>query len=320
MTAANPLGMGADVFTTSAQQVVDYLNQHTPIGDWSVSRVFEGEQVHVHVHHQDLLNKGMRLPWNDTLCRRMCDGAAHVVPDLTADTDYADHEQAGLVRSYAGFPITDADGSMFGVLCGLGVTALDDIADLDADLVKLMSTLLSNQLRVSRAADRYQRDAELAETLAQTDALTELVNRRGWDSFMRDAERRVNAYGDIVAIAIIDLDDLKPINDADGHAAGDATLKRTAEILTEVASDHDRLARYCGDEFAILSSSVSRTGIDDHFAEFMAALEAEGIAATIGYGYAEPGTELSVTFDQADRAMLDAKEAKRAQRAIQSTA
>ncbi len=46
---------GADAFGAAAQQVVDFLNKHTPLRDWSVSRVAGGEQVHVHVHHENLI-------------------------------------------------------------------------------------------------------------------------------------------------------------------------------------------------------------------------------------------------------------------------
>jgi diguanylate cyclase len=98
---------------------------------------------------------------------------------------------AHAARAYAGFPITDDDGSTFGVLCGVGANPLSSPSVVDEDLIALMSDLLSSQLIMSRALDRDHRSAEVAHALANTDALTGLVNRRGWDLLVADAQQRL---------------------------------------------------------------------------------------------------------------------------------
>jgi diguanylate cyclase len=274
---------GADTFSTSAERVIAYLKAHTPIPEWSVSRVAGGEQVHVHTGDNKMLTLGRRVPWDDTFCIRMSNGADRVVADARTHPDYRDHPDAGAIRAYAGIPITDDDGRTFGTLCGVGTQPLSTPDDVDTDLIELMAELLSSQLHLARVADRARRSADLASALAQTDALTGLVNRRGWDLLVEDADRRISAYGDPVAIAVLDLDGLKSLNDQQGHDAGDDLLRRAGSALAAAAQPSDRVARYGGDEFAILSNNVAVKNLATHFGLFADALAAEGIAASMGH-------------------------------------
>ncbi len=304
---------GADLFSTSAQRIVDYLNAHTPLPDWSVSRVAGGEQVHIHVHHSAFIDVGDRVPWSDTFCRRMTLGAAHVVVDSLEDADYSDLPAAQAVRSYAGFPIADDDGSTFGILCGVGENPLPTRGSVDEDLIALMSELLSSQLVMSRAADRDRRAFEIAEAMANTDALTGLVNRRGWDLLAADAQERVDAFGDLVAVAVIDLDGLKAVNDTSGHDAGDALLRCAAEALRSAAQPMDKVSRYGGDEFAILTNQVPVADLPEYFDRFLEALADHGVAASLGFAATGPGVStLATAFAQADADMYAAKQARRA--------
>ena len=303
---------GADVFSASAQRIVDYLNSHTPISDWSVSRVTGGEQVHLHVHDEGVLSRGRRVPWDDSFCIRMYNGAAQVVPDAHADPDYADHPDACVFRAYVGLPIVDDEGNAFGTLCGVDTRPLSGVDDVDAELLALMRDLLTSQLSMSRIADRERRAAELAEALAHTDALTGLINRRGWDLLVIDADERVAAYGDPVAVGVIDLDGLKLVNDIDGHPAGDELLRAAAAALESAAAPGDRVARYGGDEFAILANNVPLSGLDAHFARFVDALVRQGISASMGCAATHAGVVgVSEAFARADADMYRSKQASR---------
>lgn len=303
---------GAATFAEAAQRVVEYLSRRTPLRDWSVSRVAGGEQVHVHVHHDAFLDTGQRVPWDGTFCRQMTSGAAHVVPDALEDADYAGLPDAGDVRAYVGFPITD-EGSLFGVLCGVGSQPLPDGAEVDAELVELLSGLLSAQVSIARAADRAGRRATIAAALAETDELTGLLNRRGWEAIAADAQQRIDAFGDPVAVAVIDLDGLKAINDAAGHAAGDELLRRAGAALRAAGTPQDRIARYGGDEFTILVNNRAVDDLHEHVAGFARSLAAHGVAASIGHAFTGPGERTVVeAFRLADAAMYDAKRARRA--------
>jgi diguanylate cyclase (GGDEF)-like protein/PAS domain S-box-containing protein len=90
------------------------------------------------------------------------------------------------------------------------------------------------------------------ERLARRDALTGALNRRAWDDELAaglDAARRT---GEPLAIALLDLNGFKQLNDTSGHAAGDSVLRRTVEVWQARLRDGDRLARLGGDEFGVL--------------------------------------------------------------------
>lgn len=305
---------GADHFSSSAQRIVDYLNAHTPMSDWSVSRVAGGEQVHVHVHDEGLLAVGQRVVWEETFCIRMLQGASRFVIDSHDDPDYADHPDAAAIRAYASFPIKDDDGSTFGTLCGVGPEPLASIEAVDTELIELMGELLSSQLAMSRSADRERRAAEIAEALAQRDALTGLTNRRGWDMLVADAQQRVDAYADPVAIAVIDLDGLKVLNDKQGHTAGDELIRRAANALTAVAGSGDRVARYGGDEFAVLSNNVAVTELPAHYGIFLDAMAAHEVQASMGFASTGPGESVVDTFAKADGEMYAHKQTRSVRR------
>ena len=304
---------GAVSFTESAERVVSYLNEHTPLTDWSVSRVTNGEQIHVHVHHDHVLSVGDRVDWNESFCSRMSAGAAHVVRNSKQDPDFSDLEAADHVGSYAGYTIRDDQGELFGVLCGVREAPLAEEETIDEELIRLLSELLSSQLELSRGIDRERRSIAITDALAHTDALTGLLNRRGWDRVLADAQERVDAFGDPVAIAIIDLDGLKAVNDTAGHAAGDRLLAETAAALNSAATRVHRIARIGGDEFAILANGVTTHETDAHFASFQAALAHAGISASLGAAAAVPSiATIHEAVAMADRAMYAQKAAARA--------
>ena len=299
---------GARLFSESARRVVDHLSRHTPMSDWSVSRVVGGEQVHVHVEGNEVVEQGTRVPWEETFCRRMSLGAARIVPDSTRDPDYSDLDAAQAVRAYAGFPLTDDAGDLFGVLCGLGAQPLPHAEAIDADLVSLLGDLLSAQLVSCRELDRERHESLLARAEAHSDALTDLLNRRGWDLVVAEAQERLDAYGDAVSVMMIDLDGLKEVNDREGHLSGDALLVRAAEALRGVAGVDDHVARYGGDEFAVLSDGITGDAAEGHLACFLEALAAAGVAASGGVATA-PATPggLGEALRAADLAMYARK-------------
>ena len=108
------------------------------------------------------------------------------------------------------------------------------------------------------AAERNRADDErqdlLAEVdrLAHTDELTGLPNRRAWDAKLTAALEQAKASAAPLCVAIIDVDNLKEVNDRDGHWAGDELLRSAADGWRAVLRSGDYLARHGGDEFALL--------------------------------------------------------------------
>lgn len=110
--------------------------------------------------------------------------------------------------------------------------------------------------------ESQQLDEELTRVhkLSLTDELTQLPNRRALMQRLDDEVARVQRYGSPLALAIIDLDEFKPINDTFGHNAGDLVLRYFAETALAVLRHHDTVARYGGEEFAVLMPNTELDG------------------------------------------------------------
>lgn len=107
--------------------------------------------------------------------------------------------------------------------------------------------------------DRRGLEAEL-ERLAGVDPLTGIGNRRAFDEAVdRELKRRART-GRPIAIALIDVDHLKQVNDRSGHSAGDLALQFVAQVLQRSARTIDVPARIGGDEFALLLTDTSSEG------------------------------------------------------------
>ena len=312
-----------DTFVASAQRVVDYLNARTPLTDWSVSRVAGEEQVHLHVHGGLLLDVGDRVPWEETFCRRMLGGASPVVDDARFDPGYADLPKAHDIRAYAGVPIVEGDGSLFGTLCGIRADPLQAGEWIDQELIGVFAELLSSQLALVRTSASHHASARVAQALASSDRLTGLMNRRGWDLLVSEAQERIDALGDLAGVLMIDLDDLKTVNDRDGHQAGDTLIVTAADALSSAAVDDDRIARYGGDEFAVYVEREAVSDLDDVARHYAGALAAAGVSASVGCARAtpggKPGTCVERALAEADAAMYAAKLRRRGDAAGRTT-
>ena len=99
--------------------------------------------------------------------------------------------------------------------------------------------------------DRKRMEADL-ERLATTDSLTGTLNRRQITKVANQELERAQRHGHPTSIILLDIDELKEINDQYGHAAGDLAIQHTAKTLLENLRTIDSLGRYGGDEFVIL--------------------------------------------------------------------
>ncbi|MEK8044809.1 GGDEF domain-containing protein [Ideonella margarita] len=164
-----------------------------------------------------------------------------------------------------------------------------------------------------QAASRYA-------ALADTDALTDLANRRAFDQELprRWAHAANNGLG--MAALLIDIDHFKQFNDLHGHAAGDDCLRRVACAMRIAVRDNDHLARIGGEEFAVLLqpatvSSATRLAQRLRAAVVTAGITHNGLAGqplvTISVGFVVTGPPMLLApdalMDAADRALYEAK-------------
>jgi diguanylate cyclase (GGDEF)-like protein len=117
--------------------------------------------------------------------------------------------------------------------------------------------LTIRRLRVQLAEARG-RIGEL-EAQADTDFLLDIPNRRGFERELQRAIAYIKRYHASGALIMLDVDRLKPINDAFGHAAGDQVLKAIVAVLQRQVRSSDVIGRLGGDEFALLMWNLSET-------------------------------------------------------------
>lgn len=172
--------------------------------------------------------------------------------------------------------------------------------------------------RTAAMRDELRRSAEQAAVDARTDPLTGLGNRLAWDEALAAAEHRVDA-GEPYSVITVDIDGLKDINDAYGHAAGDQLLRDCADLIRKHCSESDVAVRLGGDEFAVLVPHIvdQDSTVFAAFSELVNAPRStqHQVAASVGIGTANPGSSLSDAARDADMAMYQNKQARRAFRA-----
>jgi diguanylate cyclase (GGDEF)-like protein len=109
---------------------------------------------------------------------------------------------------------------------------------------------------VSRRLDHLRQELESSNARLKEfsfrDDMTGLYNRRFFELRLEDEVSRYCRFNHSLSVVIIDIDGLKAINEAHGHAAGDDTLRSVATLLVRHSRDIDVIARYGGDEFAVL--------------------------------------------------------------------
>jgi diguanylate cyclase (GGDEF)-like protein len=153
-----------------------------------------------------------------------------------------------------------------------------------------------------------------ADRRSVTDALTGLVNRRGWNERLASADAQCRASGRSASIVAVDLDGLKLVNDSQGHAQGDLLIAAAARCLREAARSGDTVARVGGDELAVLAVDCDRTGSAELAARIARTLAANGIQASLGHATSDPTRPLERTWEAADSAMYEDKQARRQRR------
>jgi diguanylate cyclase (GGDEF)-like protein len=154
--------------------------------------------------------------------------------------------------------------------------------------------------------------ARLADE-ARTDPLTGLLNRRGFDEHAGRELAHVGRGEGSIALAMLDIDHFKQVNDEWGHVAGDRVLVHLARVLESESRDIDVAARLGGEEFAVLMPGSDHAGARAFTERVRAALAAESISGVppvrVSAGViatADP-TDIQAMLEQVDRALYAAK-------------
>jgi diguanylate cyclase len=202
---------------------------------------------------------------------------------------------------------------------------LSDIAQLKAQLLREIATLKEVTATRRHAWEETSRrlhdriltlEQELVTSRAEasTDPLTQIANRR---AFERACQNWLATPSASFVIAVLDVDDLKTLNDAFGHEAGDRALQFVAQTLSRSLRAGDVVARLGGDEFAMLVPHLTLDRAEHRFKTIVGAISDPGHAITarpphvaaVSCGLAEfsAGDTMTTLLKRADAALYDAK-------------
>ncbi|HEV3049066.1 MAG TPA: response regulator, partial [Longimicrobium sp.] len=173
----------------------------------------------------------------------------------------------------------------------------------------------------ARIQNRMER-VRLQRSLAETDALTGVPNRRGSEEVLERFLRLAAGQGEPLAFGVVDLDCFKAVNDRCGHAVGDEVLARVARVLQKRFRAEDVVARWGGEEFVVGMYGMDKADGVQRLAEALEVLREETFTpprgepfhVTFSAGvaeYATDGHDLQSLYRAADAAMYVAKEAGR---------
>ncbi len=187
---------------------------------------------------------------------------------------------------------------------------------LDA-VLRLNEELADTQRELVVARRRLEAREAALKTLAATDALTGLANRRAFLDHLEAAVQRV-ARGHAAALLMLDIDDFKQTNDRWGHPTGDAHLIAVAHAMRASVRGYDVPARFAGDEFAVLLPDADLDHATEVAGRLLAAARTprgadvpDGVRVSIGAIVLRDGEPAEEAVKRVDRALYAAKHAGR---------
>jgi len=170
-----------------------------------------------------------------------------------------------------------------------------------------LAQALADSTAVAMEHVRVLGELKEAAALAETDALTGLPNRRAWDEVLASA---LESGLRQLCVALIDIDHFKTYNDSEGHQAGDDLLRQAATAWRQELRSGDIIARYGGDEFAVLIPECDRSkgqGICERLCKALP----EGRTSSIGIAHWDGIEDADSLVGRADRALYEAKQSGR---------
>ncbi len=178
------------------------------------------------------------------------------------------------------------------------------------------STIRRLKVQLAEAQARI----EALQASAETDFLLDILNRRGFERELHRSIAYIKRYHASGALILLDVDRLKPINDAFGHAAGDQVLKAVVATVVSQVRASDVVGRLGGDEFVVLLWNLSETDAKAKAASLEEAIDSLTFVfrgrnvtagASAGVAILDSHAEASRALEEADSAMYVRKAQRR---------
>lgn len=183
------------------------------------------------------------------------------------------------------------------------------------------ATLAQRTVRTlkTKLAAAHARIDEL-QAWADTDFLLNIYNRRGFERELARSIAYIKRYAAAGALIVLDVDRLKPVNDAFGHAAGDVVLKGVVAVLMRHVRSSDVVGRLGGDEFGLLLWNLSEENaltkakaLEDAIDQLTFVFKGQAVnsGASAGVALLGPMDEAAAVLEKADQAMYQRKQIRR---------
>jgi diguanylate cyclase (GGDEF)-like protein len=268
------------------------------------------------------------LPRDQAICKLTVEANQIVmIGDTLADPRVAKLPivmSAPRFRAYAGHPLVNDQDACIGTFCVFDLKPRE-FAPVDRqaliDLASLVQReLLSDHLTNAHAA--LTSKLGIARREALMDPLTHLWNRRGASVLLKGAFASADQRGTPLALALLDLDNFKRINDTRGHQTGDEVLRRVASRLLSTVRGDDAICRLGGDEFLVLMADTD-AGIASRVAERIRHAVTDTpvptrdgaiqVSVSVGCTVRQPRetTAVDALLERADQALMESKSAGR---------
>ncbi len=275
--------------------------------------------LHLHKHnHPFLINKIVSLNQTPTPLMVMAVRSKELI--LVPDIDT--HKKPIIKKSQRAFAenYETKNCAIVPLICQDRVVGVLNLADKmngdhfdsgDIALIELFSQLVGASIGNIKLFERIQRQAT-------TDGLTGLVNHKTFYEILEKELWRSRRYGGQISLIMVDIDNLKGINDVYGHRAGDKVIKEISKRIKECIRQIDTAARYGGDEFAVIllntsliDASVVAKRMVDAVAHSTTTWNKERISLSIsvGLGQYNPDASPEDITSRSDQALYAAKQA-----------
>ncbi len=302
-------------FEEASRDILSLLHKRMGFGLWMVTRAESDNWIVLHAKDEKYnVKKGDVFHWSDSFCSRMVKGLGPKVAPKSKEVNIYTNSpiaQQVDIDAYIGMPLILSNGDLFGTLC-----AIDDVPHSDAlikeeELINILSKLLVTVIEKDLEKENISRREEQIKIIANSDHMTGLLNRGGWDKFISLEEERSNRYGSPCAVAIFDLDNLKETNDTHGHDVGDKLIIKTSKLLDELFRENDVVARIGGDEFAVLIIESDFETSREIMARVKEKIKDENIHISIGWSQYDPRKDYKSMIKAADEEMYAEKKIRR---------
>ena len=237
-------------------------------------------------------------------------GTAAVVSDWREETRFAKSRVADEYGALSGATVLiRAEGQPYGVL-GVQHGAVREFSPQDVSFIQAIANVLANAIERRSSEERTRHEA-------LHDPLTGLPNRNLFLDRLEHALAQASRHAAEVAVLFLDLDQFKLVNDSLGHAAGDELLAAVAPRLEQALRPGDTVARFGGDEFAVLIEDITNardaTRVAERIAEaltvpFILRGREHFVSASIGISTGSGHEEPEALIRDADAALYRAKE------------